>query len=47
MDGVDGMGASLPASKAVVPVLTVKAGRVFTPDWGPTPWGWTPNPPQG
>ena len=25
------------------PVLTVKRGRVFTPDWGPRPWGWEPD----
>jgi hypothetical protein len=27
----------------VVPFLTVKKGRVFTPDWGPRPWGWEPD----
>ena len=26
--------------KTVVPVLTVKRGRVFKPEWGPHPWGW-------
>jgi hypothetical protein len=34
---------SLPVRKAVVPYLTVKNGRVFTPDWGPRPWGWEPD----
>ena len=28
--------------KTVVPVLTVKRGRVFEPEWGPHPWGWEP-----
>jgi len=35
----DVLGAGLRVSKAVVPFLTVKRGRVFTPDWGPRPWG--------
>ncbi len=28
--------------KALTPVLTVKSGEVFTPEWGPHPWGWLP-----
>ena len=28
--------------KTLVPVLTIRAGEVFTPDWGPFPWGWLP-----
>src|SRR5882672_9973733 len=39
----DVLGASLPVTRAVVPYLTVKKGRVFTPDWGPRPWGWEPD----
>ena len=39
----DVLGASLPVTKAVVPYLTVKKGQVFTPDWGPRPWGWEPD----
>jgi dihydroorotase len=39
----DSLGASLPVTQAVVPFLTVKKGRVFTPDWGPRPWGWEPD----
>ena len=35
-------GASLRISQAVVPVLTVKRGQVFEPEWGPHPWGWEP-----
>jgi len=30
-------------TKAVVPFVTVKRGQVFTPDWGPRPWGWEPD----
>src|SRR5499427_1093951 len=39
----DVLGAGLRVSKAVVPFVTVKRGRVFTPDWGPRPWGWEPD----
>jgi dihydroorotase len=39
----DVLGASLPVSQALVPFLTVKKGQVFTPDWGPRPWGWEPD----
>ena len=39
----DVLGAGLRVSRAVVPSLTVKRGRVFTPDWGPRPWGWEPD----
>jgi dihydroorotase len=28
--------------KALVPVQTVKAGELYSPDWGPYPWGWLP-----
>jgi dihydroorotase len=38
----DTLGAVLRISQAVVPVLTVKRGRVFEPEWGPHPWGWEP-----
>lgn len=40
----DVLGASLRVTQAVVPVLTVKRGEVFSPDWGPRPWGWEPDP---
>jgi dihydroorotase len=33
----------LRVDRAVVPFVTVKRGRVFTPDWGPRPWGWEPD----
>jgi dihydroorotase len=39
----DVLGASLRVTQAVVPFLTVKRGQVFTPDWGPRPWGWEPD----
>ena len=38
----DTEGQTLAGSKALVPALTVKKGEVFTPDWGPRPWGWLP-----
>jgi dihydroorotase len=39
----DVLGAGLSVTRAVVPFLTVKRGRVFMPDWGPRPWGWEPD----
>jgi dihydroorotase len=39
----DVLRASLRVRKAVLPFVTVKRGRVFTPDWGPRPWGWEPD----
>ncbi|HEV8438021.1 MAG TPA: amidohydrolase/deacetylase family metallohydrolase [Methylomirabilota bacterium] len=39
----DVLGARLPVSRAVVPFVTVKRGEVFTPEWGPRPWGWEPD----
>jgi dihydroorotase len=26
----------------LVPVQTIRAGEMFSPDWGPYPWGWLP-----
>jgi len=40
----DVLGASLSARQAMVPVLTVKRGELFAPEWGPRPWGWEPDP---
>jgi hypothetical protein len=40
----DVLGANLSVRQAVVPVLTVKRGEVFRPEWGPRPWGWEPDP---
>ena len=39
----DVVGGSLPAQKAFIPVLAVKRGEVFTPEWGPRTWGWEPD----
>jgi dihydroorotase len=38
----DTLRDSMKIDKTVVPVLTVKRGRVFEPEWGPHPWGWEP-----
>jgi dihydroorotase len=38
----DTLRDSMKIDKTVVPVLTVKHGRVFEPEWGPHPWGWEP-----
>ena len=40
----DVLGASLRVAQAVMPVLTLKRGEVFTPEWGPRSWGWEPDP---
>jgi len=40
----DVLGASLRVTQAAMPALTVKRGEVFTPEWGPRPWGWQPDP---
>ncbi len=40
----DVVGGSLPAEKAFIPVLAIKRGEVFTPEWGPRTWGWEPDP---
>jgi dihydroorotase len=39
----DVVGATMRVTKAVVPFVTVKRGEVFTPEWGPRPWGWEPD----
>src|SRR5262247_3735011 len=39
----DVLGAGLRVSRAVAPFVTLKRGQVFTPDWGPRPWGWEPD----
>jgi len=39
----DVVGGTLRTDKAVVPALTVKRGKVFTPEWGPRAWGWEPD----
>ncbi|MCZ6875596.1 MAG: hypothetical protein O7G88_19065, partial [bacterium] len=39
----DILGEALRCEQAFVPTLTVKRGNLFTPDWGPRPWGWEPD----
>ena len=39
----DVLRTGMRVTTAIVPFLTVKRGRVFTPDWGPRPWGWEPD----
>jgi dihydroorotase len=39
----DILGAGLRVDRAFAPHLTVKRGQVFTPDFGPRPWGWWPD----
>ena len=38
----DAVGGTLNGAQALVPVVTIKGGKVFSPDWGPHPWGWLP-----
>jgi dihydroorotase len=39
---VDTVQKVFTGEKAMTPVLTVRAGEVFEPEWGPHPWGWLP-----
>jgi dihydroorotase len=39
---LDTFSNTVKGDTALVPVLTVKGGEPFTPDWGPRPWGWLP-----
>ena len=39
----DILGTGLRVKQAFAPHLTLKKGRVFTPDFGPRPWGWWPD----
>jgi len=39
----DVLGAPLRVDRALSPHVTVKRGEVFTPDFGPRPWGWWPD----
>jgi dihydroorotase len=38
----DRYGVAVTGERALAPVLTVRAGEVIAPDWGPHPWGWLP-----
>jgi dihydroorotase len=39
----DILGSGLRVTRAFAPHLTLKRGRVFTPDFGPRAWGWLPD----
>jgi len=39
---VDTLQKTFTGDTALVPVLTVRAGEIFEPEWGPHPWGWLP-----
>ena len=39
----DTEGNTLRGDKALVPIVTVKDGVPYSPDWGPRPWGWLPD----
>ena len=39
----DVLGTPRSIDRAVVPVLTVKKGKLFEAGWGPRPWGWEPD----
>lgn len=39
----DVKGQTLRTELAIRPTLTVRAGEVIAPDWGPHPWGFLPN----
>ena len=39
---IDTVQKVFTGEKALAPVLTIRAGEVFEPEWGPHPWGWLP-----
>jgi dihydroorotase len=39
----DILGSGMRVDRAFAPHLTVKKGRLFTPDFGPRAWGWWPD----
>jgi dihydroorotase len=38
----DTLNQVFTGDNALVPVQTIRAGELFSPDWGPYPWGWLP-----
>jgi dihydroorotase len=38
----DTINVVFTGDKAIVPVQTIRAGELYSPDWGPYPWGWLP-----
>jgi dihydroorotase len=43
-DYEDAEAVMIQGQKALCPVLTFKGGVQYSPDYGPFPWGWLPNP---
>ncbi|MEK7777299.1 MAG: amidohydrolase family protein, partial [Chloroflexota bacterium] len=43
-DVFDALRDKLRVRTALVPVMAIKRGQVFTAQWGPRPWGWEPDP---
>jgi dihydroorotase len=39
---IDTNGATFTGEHALVPVQTLRAGKLISPDWGPHAWGWLP-----
>jgi dihydroorotase len=39
---VDTVQKEFTGEKAMQPIVTLRAGEVITPEWGPHPWGWLP-----
>lgn len=39
---VDTLLTEVQGDHAFIPVQTIKAGVMYAPYWGPTPWGWLP-----
>jgi len=39
---IDSFGNVFHGERAFIPVSTIKSGEIFSPDWGPRPWGWLP-----
>jgi dihydroorotase len=40
---VDSFGNAFGGAHSLVPVHTIRAGALISPDWGPRPWGWLPD----
>ena len=38
----DTLNQEFLGTHALVPVQSVRAGELYSPDWGPYPWGWLP-----
>jgi dihydroorotase len=39
---IDTTQKEFTGEKAMQPIVTLRAGEVITPEWGPHPWGWLP-----